>query len=232
VAGGCSSREKSAYLGIQGFVARPGRAEEVRMQVLRSRPLWTAVLAGCLCASGCGGSDEPHEAPGAPIKVPSLSGTGGKPLSEVQPELVRRIKKQCGGHVCVNVVVRYEKTTDPGQTGPPAETGAAGRRALPCAFRRAEPGPGATVDRGGTIYLHADPPDAESQAPRPCGVDETVAAQPSGGTTAPTGEPSEDSSAPTPDTPGPTEDTGPQPPEDEDQDQGPEPEPPPEDEST
>jgi hypothetical protein len=190
--------------------------------------VWAVLLAGCLCVPACGGSDAPPAAPGAPVKVPSLSGTGGRPLSEVQPELVRRIKEQCGGQMCVNVIVRYDKATDPGQSAPPGETGAAGLRTLPCAFRRAEPGPGATVGRGGTIYLHADPPDAGSQAPRPCGIEETVTADPSDRTRTPPGErspePSEASSAPTPDSPRPAEDSGPH--QSEDEEQVPEPDPP------
>lgn len=216
----------------------------------RRSALLAAMFAGCVCLPGCGGGDEgAREAPGAPIRVPNLSRPRGRPLSQVQPALVEEIRKSCGGRICVNVVIKHVKRSvhpafahrggegcDGGAcAAPPAER--AGGPAGYCQYVEIEPPPGTPIRPGSTIYIIAGAED-----PRPCGVPETVTAEPvapprapSEGTPAPTeATPTEESpteespteespseESPSEEVPGPTEDSPPGPP----QEPGPPPEP-------
>ncbi len=145
------------------------------MSFPRTSLLLGTVAAGCLCVPGCGGGDEGSQGgPGAPIEVPSVrTAVPGKPLKEVQPALVGEIRRSCGGRVCVNIVNKHVARADAPPESPPGDDPGY------CEYRRMEPPPGALIKPGDTIYLIAGTED-----PKPCGVPETVTAEP----IAPTGD--------------------------------------------
>lgn len=91
------------------------------------------------------------EAIGAPIRVPTIAFAGQPSLAEVRQAVEQRIREQCGGELCVQVVV--EQRDLPGVSA--------------CDFAGIEPEPGTWVKRGTTIVIvsGAEPCDEPSDDP-------------------------------------------------------------------
>ncbi|SEG82439.1 hypothetical protein SAMN04489712_11526 [Thermomonospora echinospora] len=178
----------------------------------RRSSLFVVVLAGCVCVPGCGGGDPgARRAPGDPIRVPDLGRPVGRPLSKVQPALIKKIRKSCGGRICVNVVVKhvYPELGQQVEEAPGASPGYAGY----CQYFGLDPAPGTLIRPDSTIYIIAGVRD-----PRPCGVPDTVPAKPVTPVPPEAPEPTEEPSAPVEatspaETPQPSEDTPSGPPE-------------------
>jgi hypothetical protein len=83
-----------------------------------------------------GGSDD--EAPGAPIKIPSIVDDFGRPLNQVLAEIESGIRDQCDGELCVELRVEMsEPTLDK------------------CQFVGTEPPQGSFVERDTTVVVVA-----------------------------------------------------------------------------
>lgn len=91
------------------------------------------------------------EAIGAPIRVPTIAFAGQASPGEVREVIERRIREQCGGELCVQVVVEQRDLA--GVTA--------------CDFAGIEPEPGTWVERGTTIVIVSgtDPCDEPSGDP-------------------------------------------------------------------
>ncbi|MEW2355762.1 hypothetical protein [Spirillospora sp. NPDC029432] len=138
----------------------------------RTAPFRAVAVAACAVVAGCGapGAPDPQDdavAPGAPIRVPSVGAAGDRKLDEVQPAIKKKVKEQCGGKVCVNLVVKHVDSADQLE-----RAGFGQGNGGYCGFRETVPRPGQTVQQGKTIYIIAG-----TGEPRPCGVEETVLAE-------------------------------------------------------
>ncbi len=97
------------------------------------------------------GQQDDAEAIGAPIRVPTITMAPGAPLDDARDAIERRIREQCGGELCVELVV--EQRDLHGVTA--------------CDFAGIEPEPGTWVQRGSTIVIvsGAQPCDGANDAP-------------------------------------------------------------------
>lgn len=83
------------------------------------------------------GQPDDAEAPGAPITVPTIAFAKPPSLDEAREAIEQRIREQCGGELCVDVVV--EQRDLQGVTA--------------CDFAGLEPEPGTRVQRDSTIVI-------------------------------------------------------------------------------
>jgi hypothetical protein len=51
------------------------------------------------------GGDNDKKAPGAPIDIPEITISQGRPLAEVRAELEKQLRERCGGSLCVKLTV-------------------------------------------------------------------------------------------------------------------------------
>jgi hypothetical protein len=91
------------------------------------------------------GPDGGGGAVGAPINIPSIVQDQGRPLVEVQSEIEKSVREQCGdGELCVELqLVETEPNFDA------------------CQFVRTEPPQGTTVERGSTVLIVAGTQDCD-----------------------------------------------------------------------
>lgn len=97
------------------------------------------------------GQQDDAEAIGAPIRVPTITMAPGAPLDDAREAIERRIREQCGGELCVELVVEPAEEDD----------------LTSCQFVRTEPAQGTMVGRGSTIVIvsGAQPCDGANDAP-------------------------------------------------------------------
>jgi hypothetical protein len=123
----------------------------------------TVALAGVLALTACAGDDDDSqsatsgeeggaggggggipdggsgaEAPGAPINIPDFQLELGQPLNEMLGRIEADLVAQCGGELCVEIVV---ESSDEGFTE--------------CEFVSTEPAAGEQIERGGTLVVIA-----------------------------------------------------------------------------
>jgi hypothetical protein len=75
---------------------------------------------------------------GAPIKIPSIQEDQGRPLAEVKAEIEESVIEQCGGGMCITLIVE-ESNPD----------------FLTCRFVHTRPTQGTEVERGSTVVIVA-----------------------------------------------------------------------------
>lgn len=107
-----------------------------------------AVGGGGDGAPGVPAGDADDEAPGAPIRIPSIQQDQGRPLDEVLAEIESAVRDQCGGELCIEL--RVERSDD-GFTE--------------CQFVRTEPPQDTEVARGSTVVVVAGTQPCEDDAP-------------------------------------------------------------------
>jgi hypothetical protein len=128
----------------------------------------TVTLASGLALAGCTGSDDDTgssaggddgggagipvaeeaetEAPGAPIDIPSFQQDQGRPLADVLADIEGAVRDQCGGELCIEIVVEY---TDEDRDE--------------CTFSATDPPQGGEIERGGTLVVIAGTQPCEDE---------------------------------------------------------------------
>jgi predicted small lipoprotein YifL len=86
-------------------------------------------------APGNPGNDD-KVAPGAPIDIPDITNAQDGPVDAAQTKLERKLRKVCGGTVCVTL-----------------RTEARDENRTRCQFRATDPGPGTRVPRGSVVVI-------------------------------------------------------------------------------
>jgi len=118
-------------------------------------------------APGGNSGDQNQTAPGAPITIPNLIQGAGAPIDAAVNSLKTGeslptdditydgIIHQCGGTLCVNIVVQEASGPTPvlGAGGPPVDPADPNTTFTQCQLMNMEPGPNAEVARGSTIVL-------------------------------------------------------------------------------